>query len=66
MKTDEDILHALSRLGDSDTIPDLLTLENIERYVVNTYAGKNMAKELSTLARLCWFLFYTITINHEV
>ena len=57
MKADEDILHALSRLGDSDTIPDLLTLENIERYVVNTYAGKNMAKELSTLARLCWFLF---------
>ena len=41
----------------TDTIPDFLTLENIERYVVKTYAGKNMAKELSTLARLRWFLF---------
>ena len=57
MKEDGEILQALSCLGDSETIPDLLTLENIERFVVNTYGNKKMPKELSTLARLCWFLF---------
>ena len=57
MKADGEILQALSCLGDSETIPDLLTLENIERFVVNTYGNKKMPKELSTLARLRWFLF---------
>ena len=57
MKADDDILQALSCLGDSETLPNLYTLENVARFLVNTYGKKKMAKELSTLARLCWFLF---------
>lgn len=57
MKADDDILRALIYLGDSEALPDLVNLENIARFVVNTYRDKTMPKELSTLARIRWLLF---------
>ena len=38
-------------------LPRLDTLENIERYVVNTYVGKKSIVEVNTLANLRWYVF---------
>ena len=37
LKSDNNILNALSQLGIDEPLPELVTLDNLERFVVNTY-----------------------------
>ena len=49
------ILSALANLGKGDHLPDLNTLEQLERFVVNAYGGKQY--DVDTLPQLRWYLF---------
>ena len=54
---DANIIQALTVLGNGEHLPDLFTLEQIERFVVDTYSEGKKAGSISTLAKLRWFLF---------
>ena len=56
LKSDDTVLTALTQLGNGEQHPSLITLEDIERFVVNTYA-KNKDFGLTTLSQLRWYLF---------
>ena len=56
LKSDDAILTALTQLGNGEQLPSLITLEDIERFVVNTYA-KNKDSGLTTLPQVRWYLF---------
>ena len=51
LKSDDAVLTALTQLGNGEQLPSLITLEDIERFVVNTYA-KNKDFGLTTLSQL--------------
>ena len=53
--SDNLILSALSNLGKGENIPDLNTLEQLERFVVSVYGGKQ--NDVKTLPQLRWYLF---------
>ena len=51
LKSDDAVLIALTQLGNGEQLPSLITLEDIERFVVNTYA-KTEDFGLTTLSQL--------------
>ena len=58
MKTDEDVLLSFLKLGNNEDLPNLETLENLERFVVQLYGGSNYPnKDITHLAELRWHLF---------
>ena len=56
LKSDDAVLTGLTQLDNGEQLPNLITLENIERFVVNTYA-KNKDFVLTTLPQLRRYLF---------
>ena len=56
LKSDDPVLTGLTQLDNGEQLPSLITLENIERFVVNTYA-KNKDFSLTTLPQLRRYLF---------
>lgn len=57
MKAEDYVLHALSKLGEREDLPDLITLEHIEHFIVNAYGDGKKTCEITTLSQLRWFLF---------
>ncbi|XP_066928999.1 uncharacterized protein [Clytia hemisphaerica] len=53
--SDSSILSALANLGIGEDLPDLNTLDQIERFVVNIYGGSS--NNVYTLPQLRWFQF---------
>ena len=51
LKSNDAVLIALTQLGNGEQLPSLITLEDIERFVANTYA-KNEDFGLTTLSQL--------------
>ena len=56
IKSYDAALTALTQLGNGEQLPSLITLEDIKRFAVNTYA-KNKDFVLTTLSQLRWYLF---------
>lgn len=54
IKSSDDILEAFSRLGASENLPDLQTIEALERFIINLYHPK---KAFDNLSHLRWHLF---------
>ncbi len=54
---DDDMLTALANLGNQEALPDLTTLEHIERFVASAYTDKRLCKSISSLPVLRWNLF---------
>ena len=57
MEAVDPILQALSALGNGEDLPNLSTLENLECFVVQMYGGNKTPKDITTIAKLRWFLF---------
>ena len=51
------VLTALTQLGNGEQLPSLITLENIERFVVKTYAKNKDFGLTNYLPQLRWYLF---------
>ena len=56
LKSEYAVLTALTQLGNGEQLPSMITLEEIERFVVNTYAN-NKDSGLTTLPQLRRYLF---------
>ena len=50
-------MNDFSNLGNSEELPDLDTLEEIEHFVVSAFSEGKKTGDIKTLAKLCWFLF---------
>lgn len=55
MKIDESVINALATLGNTVSLPNIQTLEHIERFVALQYGGES--HNIYNLSNLRWFLF---------
>lgn len=56
-RSDDDILRALSALGEDEGPPTQETLESLERFVVSLYGGNSCPTHVKTLPQLRWYLY---------
>ena len=56
IKSSDKILEAFSKLGSSERLPDLETVEAVEKYIISVYHHKK-EESFESLSKLRWFLF---------